>query len=715
MPRATPLQWLRRAILACAVALVASPPLAADQPRSDTSDPKPLRIQLKWLHQFQFAGYYAALERGYYEEAGLDVELIEGQPGVDPLTEVLAGRADFGVGTPELLISYADGAPIVVLGVIFQHSPYIFLSTQASGIQTINDLAGKRVMIEPQSAELYAYLEREQIPLDILTILPHTFTPQALIEGSVDAMSAYSTDEPFTLTAQGIPFYSFSPRSAGIDFYGDCFFTSQKYLREHPNCVRAFREATIRGWRYAMANPEEIVDLILRDYPTIKSREALLYEAMRMSNLIYPELIPIGYMYEGRWQHILQTYQSLGMIAPDTLDLGPFLYDPNPKPNYTWAIWLLTTAFACLIIILGILLPLWRFNIRLRREIEVRKQAEVHLTKAKEEAERADHAKTEFIASVTHDLRTPLNAILGTANLLIEDLKGSQYQANLKAIQSSGESLLQLVNDLLDLNQLDSGKITLRDKPFLIDEALDPVAELLASAAQRKGLEFAWWIEPELPGGLRCDPDRLRQIIFNLGGNAIKFTELGHITLTVGLNPKGWLRITLSDTGPGIPEEIKDRLFEPFVRASNTQGKEGSGLGLSIVRRLAQSMGGTVSIRSTEGVGTTCTLDIPVRDDTATGDHYPNFKQKLTGLPLSVFLHTPLRTHAAARNLQSLGAQVTEGDSPIPPTESHWHLIDEDSPALKGQSRENLIFLPREGRLLTRSLLARAILKHQRT
>lgn len=113
-----------------------------------------VRVQLKWLHQFQFAGYYAAIEQGFYRDAGLEVELIEGSPEVDPARIVLEGGAEFGVGTPEILLSLAEGKPLVVLGVIFQHSPYGILSLQESGISSVKDLFGKRIMIEPQAAEL---------------------------------------------------------------------------------------------------------------------------------------------------------------------------------------------------------------------------------------------------------------------------------------------------------------------------------------------------------------------------------------------------------------------------------------------------------------------------------------------------------------------------------------------------------------------------------
>ncbi|MGH8045841.1 MAG: ABC transporter substrate-binding protein, partial [Chthoniobacterales bacterium] len=266
-----------------------------------------VRVQLKWLHQFQFAGYYAAIEKGYYRDAGLDVTLIEGAPGVDPAKVVLNGSAEFGVGTPELVLERAAGAPIVVLGVIFQHSPYVFLALEGTGITDVAALAGKRVMIEPQAAELYAYLLHEGVNRGAVQIVPHTFSVQDLADGKVAAMSGYSTDEPFTLQSQHRRYLAFTPRAGGVDFYGDCFFTTEAQIHDHPARVRAFREATLKGWDYALKHPEEIIDLLVAKYHSRKSREALQFEAAQMRELMHPEIIPVGYMYAGRWKHIADT------------------------------------------------------------------------------------------------------------------------------------------------------------------------------------------------------------------------------------------------------------------------------------------------------------------------------------------------------------------------------------------------------------------------
>lgn len=178
-------------------------------------------LQLKWTHAFQFAGYYAAKELGYYREAGLDVTIAEARPGSDPVQEVIEGRAEFGVGNSSLLLSRKAGHPVTVLAVIFQHSPQVLVARQERPTQGIHDLVGKRVMLERNSDELVAYLRQEGIGLDRIVQMEHSFDPMDLIKGRVDAISAYVTNEPYYLDSALLSYQTYTPRAAGIDFYGD--------------------------------------------------------------------------------------------------------------------------------------------------------------------------------------------------------------------------------------------------------------------------------------------------------------------------------------------------------------------------------------------------------------------------------------------------------------------------------------------------------------
>ena len=306
-------------------------------------------LQLKWTHQFQFAGYYAAVEQGYYREAGLEVELAEAVPGRSPVEAVLTGKAEFGVGTSELLLLRARGKPVVVLGVIMQHSPLALLSQGPPRIQNIQDLAGKPLMVEPDSAELFAMLRREKLP-DTATsgIQAHSFDIRDFIEGRMDAMSVYVTDELYEVERLGMPHLLFRPLSSGIDFYGDNIFTTAAQLRDHPGRVKAFRAASLKGWKYAMAHSGEMARLIRERYPQRKTLEHLEFEAAAMARLMQPGLIEPGYMYPGRWRHIADTYAELGMIDRNA-DLNGFLYDADPAAEYAWLYRTLGAALAVLL------------------------------------------------------------------------------------------------------------------------------------------------------------------------------------------------------------------------------------------------------------------------------------------------------------------------------------------------------------------------------
>ncbi len=336
---------------------------------------QPVTLQLKWTHAFQFAGYYAAQEKGYYRDAGLDVRIEEALPGTDPVAAVLAGRADFGVGTSALLLQRHAGKPVVVLAVIFQHSPYALIARQERADQDLHDLLGKRVMLEPQADELVAMLRREAIPPDRMQIVEHSYDPSDLIEGRVDAIAAYVTNQPYYLDRAGTRYVVHLPRVAGIDFYGDNLFTTEQQVAQHPARTHAFREASLRGWKYAMEHTDEIVDLIAARYPGRHTRDYFAFEARQMAPLLHPELIEVGYMTAGRWKHIAETYAEIGML-PREFALDGFLYDSERRSDLGWLVRGLWFALAALVVAAVLALHVRRDNRRLGRALAEREAAQ---------------------------------------------------------------------------------------------------------------------------------------------------------------------------------------------------------------------------------------------------------------------------------------------------------------------------------------------------
>jgi ABC-type nitrate/sulfonate/bicarbonate transport system substrate-binding protein len=287
-------------------------------PITSTAQEK-ITLQLKWTHAFQFAGYYAAKELGYYREAGLDVNILEAGSETDPISDVIQNKAQYGVGSSGLLLSRASGKAVIVLAVIFQQSPYEIYA--APEIHHLRDLIGKRLMLEPQSDELIAFLKKEGIPLDSVQMVPHSFSADGLLQGKTDAMSGYLSSEPYFFRQVNFPFQVFSPRSSGIDFYGDNLFTSEKELKNHPARVKAFRAASLRGWLYAKENRDKVIEMIFSKYSKIHSVDYLHFESDQMIPLLQPDLIDIGYMNPNRWKHIADTYSSIVQELPHELNV----------------------------------------------------------------------------------------------------------------------------------------------------------------------------------------------------------------------------------------------------------------------------------------------------------------------------------------------------------------------------------------------------------
>lgn len=390
---------------------------------ADTRRLDPVRLQLKWLHQFQFAGFYAALEKGYYREAGMDVSIQEASAHESALDVIARGGAEFGLHGSDLILARAQGKPLVALAAIFQHSPMVLLSRKEAGIGSLHDLAGKRVLLGPDAAELLAYLKYENVPVPAnLTV--QSFDLKALIGGDVDAMPGYSTDQTFLLKQAGMAYNVFSPRSAGIDFYGDVLFTSEDQIRNHPERVRRFREASLRGWYYALAHREEMVDLILSKYSQRHSREHLLFESEETLRMMTPDIIEIGYMHAGRWRHIADTYAELGMM-PANFPLDGLIYAPVSRPDYGNMLWV--AGLALLLALLGGTMA-WhyrRMNTSLHREIVERRAVESRLRESEQ------RFRTLVETSPDGVVMTDRAGVIRYVSLQVLSLFGCQSQADM--------------------------------------------------------------------------------------------------------------------------------------------------------------------------------------------------------------------------------------------------------------------------------------------
>lgn len=336
-----------------------------------------VRLQLNWQHQFEFAGFYAAKSQGFYRDAGLDVDIIESRPGESPEQQVIDGNAEFGVSDAGLLLRRSKGVPVVVLGVIFQHSPVVLLVPK-DGAKDVASLRGKRVMMVDPNTELQAYFRHEGLEPSAYTRIDPSYEPDDLIQGRVDAMQAYASDEPDYLTRAGFAYRTLTARDAGIDFYDLNFFTLQAQIDQHPQRVKAFREATLRGWKYAMEHPDEVMDVLLRDYSQKHPREHLRFQYQQMVPLIQPVLVEMGYMNPDRWRSIVDTYIQQQML-PENFTLDGFIYDANPPRSLTWLYLGLLLALGLLGGVSLVALRFARLTSHLRHEIRERRELQAQL------------------------------------------------------------------------------------------------------------------------------------------------------------------------------------------------------------------------------------------------------------------------------------------------------------------------------------------------
>lgn len=599
-----------RRIQALILGVVASLALASGLAGAEGAPLRKVRLQLKWKHQFQFAGYYAAIEQGYYREAGLDVELVEAESERDPAQAVLDGRAEFGVGNSDLLLLRAAGKPVVVLAAIFQHSPLLLVTRAASGVTDLQGLHDREMMmIESEKAELLAYFKHEGVDVARLHIHPHTLRVEDFITGKVDAMSAYSTDEPFELRQAGVGFLSFTARSGGIDFYGDNLYTTAEEIRRDPELVRAFRAASLRGWDYALAKPAETIALIEQKYHSLLNHDHLQFEADRTAELMHPGIIEVGHMNPGRWRHIADTYAEFGMM-PAGFDLAGFLYDPDPKPDLRWVYWSLGVLGAVTLATLGWIVPLVRLNRRLKE--------------ATLAAESANAAKGRYLAFFSHEIRTPLNGIVGMIEMLKFEKLPPPAAELVGLANESVENLLHLVDNVLDHSRADADSVTVVKQPVDLADFVAGLVALQRPAATARGLEIGSTLTPDLPAHIVTDPMRLRQILMNLVSNALKFTDRGRVDIDVTAAPMSpgdahrRIFFHVRDTGCGIPPERLERIFQPFAQADTSVARRygGSGLGLAISQRLAVLLDGIITVKSAPGRGSTfilaVTVEVPV-------------------------------------------------------------------------------------------------------
>ncbi|NET42462.1 PAS domain S-box protein [Okeania sp. SIO2B3] len=462
----------------------------------------------------------------------------------------------------------------------------------------------------------------------------------------IDITEKREREEALRLIVEGTASY------IGDDFFDACVRSLAQVLQLDYACINEFKEAEQKLYVRAFWSGNEVIKDIsyfIAGSPCEKVLEGKICYYPHSLKQLFPQdgwLIKLNV--ESYWGIPLYNSQGkiLGLLT--VMDAAPI--DINSSDQ----------------LILKI------FAARVGAELE-RLQGEIELKNAKETAEAANHAKSNFLASMTHELRTPLNAILGFSQLLVRDNSLNEEQIEqLKIINRSGDHLLNLINDILSMSKIEAGRVTLTESCFDLDELLQSLKDMMMLKASKKGLQLIFEVADNLPIIIKTDEGKLRQVLINILGNAVKFTSEGTVILSVFNHHQfGKLEFTITDTGPGIEASEIHSLFEPFVQTKTGQKSiEGTGLGLPISREFVNLMGGDISVSSQVGKGTTFTFDIVVEVIETAKTTVLSNQPKIIGLEpdqptyrILVVEDVPENSQLLIQLLQPLGFQIKNAEN----------------------------------------------------
>lgn len=592
-----------------------------------------ITLQLPWKHQFQFAGYYAALEKGYYKDAGLDVEIKDlNANNINTIDEVLSNRANFGIANSELLVRYMQGEPLVALLPIFQNSPVALAVRGNSAISTPQDFIGKTVELNNNggSNEILAMLFIEGIKSSQVNIQQSNLTLNNLLNSKVDATAIYQCNEPYFLDKFGIPYRLISPKNYGIDFYAECLFTSQSYLRKNRSKVDKFIEATIQGWEYALKNENEIAQLIQTKYKSTKTLDHLLFEATQVKNFIQPDFINIGHSNKGRWLHMTEILKQAGIIQT-TKSIDGFIYrqkDNNNIPILKYSVIIGLVIFVILLLVF--------LHIKLIKKQKGHKNHTISNLQQKIEQQELELSSMKFtlddlnkktielerfsdslISNLSFEIRSPLNNILGYCELLSAPrLKQEQTKQYTKEIAKSSKTLQYQIDNLIDLSKLESNQYKLTYQRINLYDFFNTLHIVTLNELKlfdKEHITIKTSIdEAEINFDILSDRSILKSVFWRLINNSVKFTSKGYIEIGCKKKSSSSLHLWVQDSGPGIENDVIKSIFQPFNSKYAENSQKSLGLGLPIAKKLVEIMNGKIWIDTLENSGTTINFTIPI-------------------------------------------------------------------------------------------------------
>lgn len=562
-------------------------------------------LQLSWLNQFQFAGYYTALEKGYYRDAGLDVRIKEFDKNVNLIDDVLTRKADFAVGRSSLLIDKAEGKDITAIAAMYQSSPLMLLSLKNRGIEKIEDLKNKRIMITPDAkdtAAIMAMLISNGMGEDDIVTQKHSFDLNDLINGNTDAMASYISNEPVRLKDMGIEYNIFHPKDYGFDFYSDILFTSSKFLEKNPALTKKFYKATVKGWKYAFKNIAETAELIHRKYNTQnKSLISLVKEAEVLRGLIHHEgTDEIGCLDADKLKNILNTYKVVGLVQKD-FDMDDFIYTEND--HTALSIKLKHDDFLLLVVIsilFLIVLIFSMFYVSIKRKwlhthnelmqtiedqkVAIEKQNQFILSQSK------ITAVSDLLKNIAHQWRQPLTIITTAASSLKlsreikKELPEKILDKTLEAILKEANYLSKVIDDFHAHFNTQSSTIA----DYNLKKLFEKIMDIYRFEFENAYVKYIESIDDNV--NLKLNEGLFIQAVMVIFKNSVDAFEINKIPnsaryLFVDIKEKdNSVEVIIKDSAGGIKEDVIPHIFEPYFTTKHQY--IGTGIGLYMANQI---------------------------------------------------------------------------------------------------------------------------------
>ena len=702
---------------------------------------KDISILLDWKYQFEFAGYIAAKEKGFYKDAGINVKLVE-YNNSNIVNDVLNKKYDFGIYDNNLIDSKIKGKPVKLVSSIFKKGGLILIVK--NNINTLQDLENKTIMLSKKDIPtFYNFFKYNGINISKIHFITDYNLTKFMNDKNIVAISAFIANEVYTLAQKGMSFKIVNPSDYNFLLYQGELFSSSDFVDKNPVLVSKFKKATIKGWKYALAHKKEIIDIIYKKYNTQhKSKDAYIYEANKIEKIISPYLYPIGYINKPLLEsQFIEESRKLHKKIDSAELVDEYVFDfQNPlnlNEKYLWLIKLynfyLKYTYAIIIFLISVIIiliilyfytkiqkqkekietlfnqapiayilmdldskaikrvneytyklfkypnnkefdfksekffvseddfnklkklikkyieengtiegfsinwqlntydktPIW-VNIKalmysdkevlwVMSDINEIMKAQEELDRQMKETKRAMKVKEEFLANMSHEIRTPLNAILGFVDIIYKRETDKENKKYLEIISKSGQNLLTIINDILDFSKIESGKLHIEKIEFNPKEEFESIIYLFESKAKEKNIKLHINFT-NLKWNIISDPIRIKQVISNFISNAIKFTpENKNIYCNINYNYQTErLYVEVIDEGIGISKDKLKTIFEPFSQAdsSTTRKYGGTGLGLTISKKLVELLGGQLKVESIEGEGSKFIFIIPAKPTT---------------------------------------------------------------------------------------------------